>query len=206
VPAPEAFGFVEVHDASDGIEDSWAFWGDPWLGGAFDVLELGDERGFDELMHRRYPGYTPVLMHTGPSSSQTPFEERLAQLEHELEIHVECRHWALTMGIDDARAGVSEVAFAASLGRVLATLTAARRVPVLARIPSLGGCEALCSAYNRAIDAATRAHGLLEGPDFEAWFAASPEQLGPSGELTLGGAVAVHQLWADAVDPSYVPQ
>jgi acyl-CoA thioesterase I len=187
----------DVHDASDGTEDTWLVLGDGFAAAAFGLdrssgaSDPGEPSGpsgpsFAELVHESYPGYFPAVIGEGRrGESLTQTSERLAAL---LELHPHARHVVFLYG--EAARGDE-----ASVARVLMLmLRAARRVPVIARLP--------VSLVTRELQAQLP---LVEGPDLEGWFHAHPEQLDNGGPTALGVA-HIHRLLAEAMDVLYVPQ
>jgi hypothetical protein len=197
---------LDVHDASDGTDDTWLVLGDRFDLGAVAGPTLAHTPSFAELIHAEYPGYFPALINGSIAGEDCA--AGLARVAGLLALHPECRHFAISYGAEEASAGdVSAEQFRAQLRELVRALVDAERIPVLARIPfDRRGQQSNVGAYNEVIDELTREQGLLTGPDLYAWFAAHPEQIDASGQASDDGRAAIQRLWAEALDASYVPQ
>lgn len=175
---------LDVHDASNGTDDTWLVLGDEL--GRDGLLPLAGEPGFAELVHAEYPGYFPACFNearAGEAPAQT-----LARLEDLLAVHARVRHVAL----------VYAEAEPVALEPLVVALLQAGRTPCLARGWGAASRAAVADLEGR--------HELVPGPDLRAWFEAHPDQLGPGRRPTREGRRAIHRLWAEAMDVFYVPQ
>jgi hypothetical protein len=197
---------LDVHDASDGTDDTWLVLGHSFDLGAVAGPTLAHTPSFAELIHPEYPGYFPALINGSVAGERCA--AGLARVAAVLALNPECRHFAVSYGAVEASTGdVSPEQFRAQLGELIRALVEAERIPILARIPfARSGQQTIVSAYNDVIDEVTREHGLLSGPDLYAWFAAHPEQLDAAGQPSPEGRAAIQRLWAEALDALYVPQ
>jgi acyl-CoA thioesterase-1 len=204
----------DVHDASDGTEDSWLVLGDALAATAF-AIEGGAVRSgaaqsgavdsepvrgepvrsghgpgkapsFAELVHESYPGYFPAVVGEGRRGES--LAQTLARLPALLELHRHVRQVVLLYG---ERAGDADEA---SVRALLRALLDAGRVPVIGRLPVV-----------RVSAALEAEHDLVPGPDLESWFEAHPDQL-ENGVPTALGVSHIHSLLAEALDVLYVPQ
>jgi len=170
---------LHVHDASDGTDDTWLVLGDdPGL-----LLAARGEPGFAELVHERYPGYSPALFDQA-RAGELP-AQALERLGGVLALLPDVRHVMLSF----------TAAPAAELEPLVLVLLAA------GRLPCIGGWR-----DREGVAALEARHGLVPGPDLAAWFAAHPEQLADGRWPSAEGAGAIQRLWADALDVLYVPQ
>jgi hypothetical protein len=198
------FEQLDLHDASDGTDDCWLALGDAHLGAfARGPSEAhGEEFSWAELIHERYPGYFPALVHEA-RSSESPARtlERLSDL---LAIHSSVSRVAIAY----SAASIQDIdADAAALEAMVSAVLHRGHLPVVARQPVLRGRAGdAVDAFNRCISALEQRHGLVPGPDLAAWFDAHPDQLGDDGHPSVEGRRAIACLWADAVDVWYVPQ
>jgi hypothetical protein len=196
---------LDVHDASDGTDDTWLVLGDSFDLGAVAGPTLAHTPSFAELIHAEYAGYFPALINGSVAGERCA--AGLARIAGLLALNPECRHFAISYGAEEAATGdVSADQFRAQLRELVLRLIDAERVPVLARIPYLSGQQTSVSAYNDVIDELTREHALPSGPDLYAWFQTHPEQIGAAGKPCVEGSVAIQRLWAEALDALYVPQ
>jgi acyl-CoA thioesterase-1 len=184
--APARVARFDIHDASDGTEDSWLVLGDRLAESAF-ALEGNEGSTFADVVHERYPGYFPVVVNegrTGEAVAQT-----LARLPMLLESHTHARHALLVYG--DAHEGDAE-----RFASLVRALIDAGRVPVIVQLP---GAE-----LARQIEAQ---HDLVPGPDLREVFATQTHGV---KALSVGTEAAlacshIHRLLADALDVLYVP-
>jgi hypothetical protein len=174
---------LDVHDASNGTDDTWLVLGDEL--GRLGLEQVEGEAGFPELVHEGYPGYFPTVFNEA-RAGELP-EQTLGRLATLLELHPHVRHVALIYAAADP----------AALEAVVVALLEAGRLPSIARWAGVGALKAL--------DALEARHGLIQGPDLGAWFQAHPEQL-EAGRPTPEGRRAIHRLWVEAMDGFYVPQ
>ena len=85
-------------------------------------------------------------------------------------------------------------------------ITAAGRVPVIARIPyaTKGPADADVRSLNAVVDRVAARNGLIPGPDLYAWFKAHPNELGPDGvHPSDAGSRSINRLWYEALRPLY---
>jgi acyl-CoA thioesterase I len=197
---------LDVHDASDGTDDTWLVLGEDFGLGAVAGPTLAPPPSFAELIHGEYPGYFPALIN-GRIAGETCAAGG-ARIAAVLALNPGCRHFAISYGAEEASTrDVSPEQFRVQLSALIRVLVDAERVPVLARIPfDLNGQQTNVGSYNGVIDELTREHGLLSGPDLYAWFKAHPEQIAAAGRTSADGCLAVQRLWAEALDAMYVPQ
>ncbi len=197
---------IDVHDASDGCDDTWLFLGDGVTAFAFDRDTPSSQPSFAEHIHARYPGYFPLMINAGIGGEVTSAATQ--RLPFVLAQNPDVRHFAIGYGSNDAwNDQLGALEFRANLQALVEALLAAGRVPVLARIPfSPDDNHYRVQAYNQVVDQLTEQHGLLRGPDLYAWFREHPEQLSDEVHPAPEGRVAINRLWAEAMDSLYVPQ
>lgn len=198
------FARLDLHDASDGTDDCWLVLGDARLAALArsPAAGGGEEPGWAEQIHERYPGYFPALIdETRADESPVRALERLGAL---LATHSPARRVAIAFSATSIDSGNAD---AAALESMVAAVLHSGRLPVLARAAVMRGhTREAVEAFNRCIAAIERRHGLVPGPDLAAWFDAHPEQLDDAGHPSVEGRRALARLWADAVDVWYVPQ
>jgi acyl-CoA thioesterase I len=201
---------IDVHDASDGTEDTWIFLDRTRGAAGCQVGAPLAAQGFAQLIHAEYPGYYPAVVEGGGEGELGSVCIALPGL---LARYPDYRHFALAYGAEEALTGQrSPGDFAARLQSMISLLLSAERVPVLARLafaseaPSCNSAGYALAAYNEVIDGLTAAHALLRGPDLPASLQTHPEQLGCGAEPAASAHAAHQRLWAQALDPLYVPQ
>jgi hypothetical protein len=189
----------EVHDASDGTEDSWLVLGDGLAESAFalegSVLggnapegnehepERHEATTFAQVVHERYPGYFPAVNNEGRAGEAVA--ETLARLPALLALHAHARHALLVYG--ESRAADAE-----GLALLVRALLEAERVPVIVQLPDAALAAQLEARYD-----------LVPGPDLRGVLAAPPDglHLAPTASVRS----RIHHLLADALDVLYVP-
>jgi acyl-CoA thioesterase I len=197
---------IDVHDASDGTDDSWLFFGDSITAFAYDRDTPADQPSFAENIHALYPGYFPALINGGIGGETT--NDGLRRLATALQLNPDYHYVGIGYGTNDAWSNaLSPAQFRTNLQSMIDRIVAAGRVPVLARIPfSPDGNHTTLDLHNQVIDQLTQQNRLLPGPDFYAWFQAHPEQLTDQVHPGPAGRVAMNRLWAEAMDALYAPQ
>jgi acyl-CoA thioesterase I len=194
---------IDVHDVSNGSEDTWFFLGDSITAFAYDRARE-DQPSFAEVVHAKHAGHFPALINGGIGSELTT--AGVARIDQALELNPDFRFFAIGYGTNDSWGNQLPVAtFKSNLQTIIDRVKAAKRVPVLAHIPfSPDGNHDNVGPYNQAIDELTQTNDLPVGPDLYGWFEAHPDQLQTDKvHPAPAGRVAMNQLWADAMDPLY---
>jgi lysophospholipase L1-like esterase len=188
---------IDVHDLSLGGDDVWVFLGDSIGAGVFDRAP-SHRPSFADLVAAARPGYEPAMIDAGFCRARTA--EVLARIDEVLAWNPDARVFAILLGAND---GEPET-FRRDLDALVTRIQAAGRIAVVARLPfQTKYGEDYVAPKNRAIDQVVAAHGLLPGPDLDAWFRARPERLEDGLHPDAQGANAVSRLWAEAVAPLY---
>jgi acyl-CoA thioesterase-1 len=199
------FESLEVHDASDGTDDSWLCLGTGAALSPFAPTSPEDPGSFAELVYARYPTYTPAVLDAGLASETSA--AGLARLDSLLQLNPDFHGVVLGYGLEDSHQGVSAQQFRSNLLALVERLLALDKLPVLAKlVPSPASGNASIEAYNRVITDLTSVHRLLPGPDLESWLREHPAHLDEEGEPNTAGRAAIGQLWLEALDPLYAPQ
>jgi lysophospholipase L1-like esterase len=188
---------IDVHDLSLGGDDVWVFLGDSIGAGVFDRAPT-HRPSFADDVAAAHPGYEPAMIDAGFCRARTG--EVLARIDEVLAWNPDARVFAILLGAND---GEPET-FRRDLDALVSRIQAAGRIAVVARLPyQTKYGEDYVAPKNRALDAVVAAHGLLPGPDLDAWFRARPERLEDGLHPDAQGAIAASRLWADAVAPLY---
>lgn len=195
-----AFERLDLHDASDGMDDCWLVLGDPFMAG----LGAGPGApGWAEIIHERYPGYFPAVI--DETRRDEPPARTLERLDELLATHTAARRVVIAHG----GASVGSALRAddgAALDAMVAAVLGSGRLPVLSRPPALGRAREAITALHRDVAGIELPRGLVSGPDLASWFKAHPDQLGDDGRPSHEGLRAIQHLWAEALDVWYVPQ
>jgi hypothetical protein len=181
--APARVARFDIHDASDGTEDSWLTLGDGLAASTF-ALEGNEEATFADVVHERYPAYFPVVINEGRRGEAVA--QTLERLPALLESHAHARHALLVYGD-------SHEADAEGFASLVRALLEAERTPVIVHLPD--------AALARQLE---ERHELVPGPDLrEVLVTKTNEAERPS--LGAGARSHIHRLLADALDVLYVP-
>jgi lysophospholipase L1-like esterase len=188
---------IDVHDLSLGGDDVWVFLGDSIGAGVFDRAPV-HRPSFADLIAAARPGYQPAMIDAGFCRARTA--DVLARIDEVLAWNPDARVFAILLGAND---GDPET-FRRDLDALVTRIQAAGRIAVVARLPfQTKYGEDYVAPKNRVIDEVVAAHGLLPGPDLDAWFRARPERLEDGLHPDAQGANAVSRMWAEAVTPLY---
>jgi lysophospholipase L1-like esterase len=207
VPGPLGNEFVideiDLHNASDGTDDSVFFLGDSITAAAFARCPA-NQPSFSALVHRATPGRFPLMMDGGVNGVNIGYA--VSVIEEWLSLNTDFNIWAIGYGTNDAWQKVSPSLFETRLQTLVDRIVEEGRIPVIARIPyaARGPADADVRALNRAVDRVTARNGLLPGPDLYAWFKAHPDELGPDGvHPSEAGLRSINRLWYEALRPIY---
>jgi lysophospholipase L1-like esterase len=194
---------IEVYDVSDGVGDSWFFFGDSITALTFNRTTPDHQPSFAALIHEKYPRFFPAMINGGIGGER--MEQAAARLDACLALNPDMRFWAIGFGTNDAAGNnVDTSSYRQLLSTVITKVKAAGHIPIVAKIPfSSDGSHETAPAFNRVIAELTAQNDLLPGPDLYAWFAAHPEQLRDGIHPTDAGILAINRLWAEAVARAY---
>jgi acyl-CoA thioesterase-1 len=207
VPGPLGNTFaideIELHDASNGTDDSVFFLGDSITAAAFTRCPA-NQPSFAELVHQAAPQRFPAMIDGGVDSVNSGYG--VSVIQDWLALNPDFHVWAIGYGTNDAWQKDPPAVFEAQLQTLVDRIVAAGRVPIIARIPfaSEGPVDADVRALNGVIDLVTARNGLLPGPDLYAWFSVHPDELSPDGvHPTAAGTRSINRLWYEALRPLY---
>jgi lysophospholipase L1-like esterase len=188
---------IDVHDLSLGGDDVWVFLGDSIGAGVFDRAPA-HRPSFTDRIAAAHPGYAPATIDAGFCANRTG--QVLARVDEVLAWNPDARVFAVLLGANDPDAET----FRRDLDALVTRLQEAGKIVVVARLPyQTKYGEDYVAPKNRALDQVVAAHGLLPGPDLDAWFRARPERLEDGLHPDAEGSVATIRLFADAVAPLY---
>ncbi|WP_437753991.1 GDSL-type esterase/lipase family protein [Sorangium sp. So ce1389] len=202
---------IDVHDISNGAEDTWFFLGDSITAFAYDRDTPATQPSFAENVHAAHEANYPAMINGGIGGELTASPDdrpgALARIDEVLEMNPDFHFFAIGYGTNDSWDQTDPSTFKSNLQELIDTIQAAGRVPMLARIPfSPDGHHGALDVFNQAIDELTQENSLVPGPDLYAWFEAHPEQLPDEVHPDPAGRVVMNKLWADAVDGLYAGQ
>jgi acyl-CoA thioesterase-1 len=197
---------IDLHDASNGTDDSVFFLGDSITVGAFARCPA-NQPSFAQLVHQANPDRFPAMIDGGVAGINSSYG--VSVIQDWLALNPDFHIWAIGYGTNDAFEKVPPALFESQMQTLVDRIEAAGRVPVIARIPYAfkGPADVDVQALNEVIDQVTARNGLLPGPDLYAWFSAHPDELGPDGVHPSDvGTRSINRLWYEALRPLYGAQ
>jgi lysophospholipase L1-like esterase len=210
VPGPLGDTFVideiDLHDASNGTDDSFFFLGDSITAASFTRCPA-DQPSFAELVHLATPDRFPAMIDGGVDGVNIGYG--VSVIQDWLALNPDFHVWAIGYGTNDAWEKVPPATFETELQTLIDKIEEAGRIPIIARIPyaAKGPADADVQALNEVIDRVVARNGLLPGPDLYAWFAAHQDELGPDGvHPSEAGAKSINRLWYEALRSLYNAQ
>jgi lysophospholipase L1-like esterase len=192
---------IDLHDASDGTDDSVFFMGDSITAAALTRCPA-TQPSFAELVHEATPERFPAMINGGVGGVNSGYGVSIIQ--DWLALNPDFHIWAIGYGTNDAWQKVSPADFEANLQALIEPIEAAGGVPVIARIPFAvkGPADVDVQALNRAIDRVAARYGLPPGPDLYNWFKTHPDELGLDGvHPSDAGSRSINRLWYEALRP-----
>lgn len=192
---------VDLHDVSAGADETFFFLGDSITAFAFDRADA-HQPSVAALLAKAHPGHFPVMVNGGIGFEKAA--DGLKRLPGLLADNAALKYWCIGYGTNDAAGnGTDTSGFEKDLEAIIALLKKEGRVPVLARIPFAPQEHDGVPKFNEVIDALTKKHGLIKGPDLYAHFKAHPEELSDGLHPNDAGIRSINRLWAEALEALY---
>ncbi len=192
---------IDVHDVSAAEDDTWFFFGDSITAFSFDRA-AANQPSFAENIAKAFPGHFPAMVNGGIGGEKS--SEGLARLDALLKDNHAMHVWAIGFGTNDSAGNGTDTSFfQKNMEDIIVAVKAAGRVPMLARIPYAPKDHDGIPKFNEVVDALTRKHGLVPGPDLYAHFKAHPEELSDGLHPNSVGIKSINRLWAEAAAPLY---
>lgn len=203
-------GEIEIHDISEGSEDTWAVVG---LGQSRDTYH-GHTGMFPELIHGDHAAYYPALVDLAEAGGQA--QDLVTSIDDLIALNPDFHFWILAYGEGDAENNRSpeETDFKASMQTVIDKLKAAGKVPLLPTIEkTTDSNHTTIGDFNTVIAQLVAENDLPPAADLWTLFSTKPDLLCTSGcesghdgiDFSDDGVTAVNQLWATTLAPLYAP-
>lgn len=188
----------DIHDVSDGVTDSWIFFGDSiTAGGMMNCYGTG----FAELVHQIDERYLPAQENGGiggifSTDGRNNIDRWLSYFPGEFV--------SIAYGTNDAwgnQTGAEK--YYENTCYMIDQVLAAGKTPIVPKIPyaTETGVNTYLDDYNNMIDRIYEEYPqVIKGPDFDAYFREHPEHLSGDGvHPNEEGYAAMRQLWAETM-------
>ena len=189
----------DVHDVSDGVLDSWMFYGDSITAGGM-VNAYGTS--FAKYINQIDPSCFPVQENGGIGGIRSI--EGRENIDTWLSV-CKARYVSLAYGTNDAWGNPNgAAAYYDNTKYMIDAVIAAGKIPVLPKIPSSTNKDVGPNVgyYNEMVEKLYREYGdkLVKGPDFELFFRENPQYLSDDGvHPDSEGYEAMRKLWAETM-------
>jgi lysophospholipase L1-like esterase len=196
---------VEVFNTSSGNEDIWFFAGTSISANTFKGTPPAVN--FADAITKNHPDHNPVMIRGGIGCISS--SDLINNLSKYLKMAGNAHFWAIEMGTNDAWGGTNgNVAlFKSNLQRVIDSCKKYNIRPVIAKVIATNPTAAQWQVhpdFQKAIEELTAANGLIQGPDFFAWFSTHPGDLLTDGvHPSATGAASIQRLWTQKMDSLY---
>ena len=189
----------DVHDASQGVNDSWIFFGDSITAGGM-VNQWGTS--FAAHVHALDSRFFPAAQNGGIGGISSPHGK--AAIDGWLE-GSPVKYVSIAYGTNDCWGNPNNAdAYYANTKYMIDAVLKRGKVPVLPTIPSSTNKDVGSNVgyYNAKVRQLYSEYGdkLLHGPDFEAFFKEHPDYLSSDGvHPSSEGYEAMRKLWAETM-------
>jgi len=189
----------DIHDASQGVFDSWVFFGDSITAGG-----MGNSWGtsYAAYINRKDSRYYPVAQNGGIGGIASPHGK--AAIEGWLK-DSPVKYVGIAYGTNDCWGNPNNINnYYANTKAMIDTVLKLGKVPVLPMIPASTNQDVQPNAklFNQKIRQLYAEYGdqIVKGPDFEAFFEKNPNLLSSDGvHPSSDGYEGMRKLWADTM-------
>ncbi|MBQ8927733.1 MAG: lysophospholipase [Oscillospiraceae bacterium] len=187
----------DIHDVSDGVTDSWIFFGDSiTAGGMHNCYGTGYATYVSQLDDRYFP-----IQENGGIGGITSTQGK-ENIDRWLSTFPG-KYVSIAYGTNDAWGNQTgpEGYYENTVYMIRAVLDAGK-VPVLPKIPfaTEEGVSTYLDNYNAVIDRIYEEYPeVVQGPDFESYFREHPDELSDGVHPTSEGYDAMRQMWAQTM-------
>ncbi|MBQ8296726.1 MAG: lysophospholipase [Ruminococcus sp.] len=188
----------DIHNVSDGVSDSWIFFGDSiTAGGMMNCYGTG----FAELVNQIDSSYFPAQENGGIGGILST--DGAANIDRWLETFPG-KYVSIAYGTNDSwgnQTGAQK--YYENTAYMIEAVIEAGKIPVVPKIPyaSETGVNTYLDEYNAMIDKIYEDYPqVVKGPDFDALFRENPDYLSGDGvHPNEQGYAAMRQLWAETM-------
>ncbi len=191
---------LDVHNASQGVQDDWIFYGDSITAGGMVVNGSGSGT-FAQMVNTAKPAYFPIAECGGVGSILSIHG---AQNINKWLSVFPGKYVGLSFGTNDAwgnQAGTT--AYYNNMEIMVKAVLAVGKIPVVPKIPwsKLRDIQNYAPSYNAQIDALYKAYPqIMEGPDLWTFFQNNQSYISSDNvHPTAEGFNAMRQQWANAM-------
>ena len=186
---------MDIHDVSNGVQDSWLF-----LGDSITAMSMNNcyGTGFATFVSEAVPGYFPIQQNGGIGGITS--KDGRENIDRWLDTFPG-RYVSIAYGTNDAwgdQTGAEQ--YYENTVYMVEAVLARGMVPVVGKIPASAepGVADNLEKYNAMIDRLWEAYPqVVQGPDLYAFFTEHPDYLGGDGvHPTSDGQEAMRQYWA----------
>jgi len=195
---------MDIHDASEGVEDSWLFLGDSITEGGMHPSPKGSTKTFAQLINELDPAYFPVQEGGGiggwrASDPLAKGSDGRRHLDRWLE-QFPGKYVVYSFGTNDSGWDVGTTTFYNNMKNAVETIIRAGKIPVIPLIPwHKDHNNGRLPLYNAVIEQLYEDYPhIIPGPDFYTLFESNPDLI--SYDLihpTTEGYEEYRRLWAE---------
>ncbi len=196
---------IEIHDISNGNEDTWFFPGTSISANSFKANV--PKENFSNLITKSHPSFTPAMIRGAiPCITSSDMARDISKY---LDMARNTHYWAIEMGTNDAWGGNNGnvTRFKKNMQLIIDSCKAAGVKPIIARmictIEANAGWQ-IHQDFLKAIDDLTLQNNLIAGPDLYSAMLNQPSYFAPDGvHPNADGGAKIHALWAQKMNSIY---
>jgi lysophospholipase L1-like esterase len=188
---------MDVHDASQGAQDSWIFIGDSITMDGMHHGPIGSTGNFSQLINAAMNTRFPSSEDAGIGGLTST--EGAANMNTWLSVYPG-RYVGLSYGTNDANSCTATTAFYNNYSTMVQAVIAAGKIPVIPTIPAsrTSNVQSCGPGFNSKIQQLYAAFPqIIHGPDLWGYFTANPSQISSDNlHPNAAGYAGMRQVWA----------